>query len=254
MSASRLALIVLGLSVGLPGPVYAQDSAKLAEQLARLRTEVESLSEELELERSSAREELESLAARKAELESELQREDLRLSRVAAALEEQKKLVEQARASEADLSPVVQEGAKGLRAYVERSLPFRTTERLAAIDEITGALDAGNVRPSKAVLRLWSLVQDELRLTKESGLYRQPVPLDDGDHLVDVVRVGMVMLFFQTQDGRHGRAVRAPDGWRFEVLGDDDAPKISKLFESFEKQVRVGLFELPASLPEESPR
>src|SRR5690606_8599847 len=44
-------------------------------------------------------------------------------------------------------------------------------------------------------------------------------------------------------------AVRSKDGWAFESIGEPEQQKlILQLFDSFKKQIRVGHFQLPASL------
>lgn len=240
------------------GPVSARPSAgpstdisakRLAEELVTLRSEVEALSEELETRRAEQREELSSLAQRKAEVESEARREELRIRRVDAALEEQRAAVAKAVDGERELTPAVLAAGDELRAHVRRGIPFQTEERLAAIDEVTSALAAGELSPTKAALRMWALHQDEARLVKESGLYRQPIDLDGERVLAEVARVGMVLLYFKTPSGVVGRAVKSGATWRYEVLtGADDVRRTEQLFDAFKKQLRAGWFELPVAL------
>ena len=226
---------------------HADNAAGLATELAKLRSEVESLSQEIEIERTATRERIEAAANRRAELESELERENRRLKRLEQSLSEHKKRIASQVAAESDLLPVVRENIQKLRAYVETSLPFQRENRLGAIDELETALGAKQIAPGKAAQRLWSLVQDEMRLTKESALYRQTIQQGETEMLADVVRVGMVFLYFKVPDGAVGQAQRTSSGWEFvPATKNEDKTRILDLFDSFQKQVRTGLFEVPA--------
>ena len=245
-------LLLFGLVTIVPTLVFANDEKSLAESLVELRAEVESLSEQLELERATARESMVGLTERRAELDADLQREQLRLKRLQELMREQDALV--ARHADVDdaLKPALLEAGAGLLEYVDGSLPFRLSERRAAIAAILDKVRTGELSPSRAATRLWAIAQDELRLTKENGLYRQPIELEGKEVLVDVVRIGMVLLFFKTPGGAVGQAVYQGT-WRYLPITDDEGVRqVNHLFDSFKKQVRVGYFELPAIIPAEA--
>jgi len=231
-------------------PALAAPASELAKALSQLRADVEALSEELSLRRDRAREETIGWGQRKADLEAELQREQLRYKRLQQAKASDEKSAQAISEADAALRPAVHTAASNLKARIAHGLPFRQVERTAAVDELVQKLENNALSPSKVAARLWSVAQDELRLTKENGLYRQAIPLDDTEVLCDVARIGMVLMFFKAPDGRVGRAVRHDDKWAFEVLQDEQQRRqVLTLFDSFKKQVRVGYFELPAALP-----
>jgi hypothetical protein len=61
-----------------------------------------------------------------------------------------------------------------------------------------------------------------------------------------VAKVGAVMLFFRTADGRVGAARYGSGGWRFEAFEDEVQQKqVLAYFDSLGKQIRQGWFELP---------
>ena len=71
------------------------------------------------------------------------------------------------------------------------------------------------------------------------------------EQLVDVVRIGMVMLFFKTAEGAVGHAVKQGDTWTTRTLTEpEDRKRVLRLFDNFKKQIRVGYFEIPNALPE----
>ena len=145
---------------------------------------------------------------------------------------------------------IVKSSIASVRRSIESGLPFKTGERLAALAKIEEQLDQGLSSPEKATARLWAMIEDELRLTRENGLYRQTVKIDGEESLVEVARLGMVAMYFRTNDGRVGKTLRSDNGWTYELIKDEvKEEQVEMLFDAFKKQIRAGYFELPNPLP-----
>lgn len=229
------------------------DGSALAEKLAALRTQVEELAADVEAKKDDMRGRLRSYAAQKAELELELQREEMRLAQLRQAKAKRVDKVDEDEKRAEVFKPVVADASRVVAEQVRRGLPFKTEERSEEIAKISKRLGDGLIKSEDAVARLWDRVEDEFRLSRENGIYRQVIELDGVETLADVARVGMVMLFFKTKDAKVGYARRDGDGdrWRYVVVQDEQAKgNIITLFESFKKQIRSGLFVLPGALPE----
>lgn len=236
----------------LTGPyAFAGDPESLALELVRLRGEVDAASGALAEKRDAKSGRIRALAAQKAQVEAELRREELRLRQLEQALASEKKRVESAGQAEAELRPVALEVSARLRQTLEHGVPFRVADRRAELDRIAKDVEEGLLVPSTAITRLWAWVEDELRQSRENGLHQQVVTLGDREVLVDVVRLGMVALYFRTPEGRYGLARKeSSGGHRFEELHDELAARqVARLFESMERRVRVGFFELPNPEP-----
>jgi hypothetical protein len=248
-----LSLFVTGLALAACTPTArAEGVPGMAEQLASLRSEVEQLSDQLSDLQTEQRERVRSLARQKADLELERSREELKLKKLRTQLEAEREQIEAQASQSREFGPVFDAKAEVVRAYVKGSLPFRGEERLAALDKLVEQKQAGLIPAERAVSRLWSFIEDELRLTRESGLYKQTVAIDGDEHLVDVVRVGMVALYFRTADEEVGHTRKTDAGWTFaRVDNAKDKARILDLFDQFKKQIRVGYFELPNALPVE---
>ena len=230
---------------------HAQSADVLATRLAELRAEVEELSEELSQHKTDSRNELQALARQKSDLKVELDREQVRLAKLRESLAGRRTKLEQTSAEGKDLQPVFDAALAGLRRYVSGSLPFRRPERLAELVKIEEQRRSGVLTYPRALGRLWSFAEDELRMTHENAAFQQTIELDGEEQLAEVVRVGMVMLYFQTRDGAVGYTQRTPQGWTY-VRADDSGERkqIRDLFDSFKKQIRVGFFRLPNALPQ----
>ena len=106
------------------------------------------------------------------------------------------------------------------------------------------------ITAQRGVNRLWAFIEDEIRISRENAIYSQSVVIDGNNVLVDIAKLGSVMMFFRTRDMEYGRAVYSPGGWRYELLeSSSDQEQVARLFDSLRKQIRQGYFELPATLP-----
>jgi len=240
------ALVTAALAM-VPTSVSAQDSLEaLGQELVRMRGKVESLNTELNRVQEQHRAEMNSLAAQKGDLEATRRREDLRIRQLDQDLAENRERAESAGVAGEALLPVAAAAIVHLEAHIQRGLPFKIDERLDALAEIRNQLDSGALAPPRVINRLWSFYEDELRLTRENGLYSQIIPLDGDRVLADVAKLGTVAMYFQTRDGRVGQTERSGSEWRFVSTEERvDQLQIENLFDSLQKQIRTGFFELP---------
>jgi len=245
-SAMRAFIAALVLS-GSAGVALAQDSLDaLAEELVALRGEVESLNSELNSIQEQHRAEMNSLAAQKGDLEATVRREQLRIRELEQDLEDNRARAREAGAAGEALLPVAMRVIERIEAHIEASFPFKRSERLEALAEIRSQTESGALDPPRAINRLWRFYEDELRLTRDNGLYSQIIPLGSDRVLADIAKIGAVALYFQTRDGRSGWVTRAGGDWQFTLAeSSQDRQQINELFDSLKKQIRTGYFELP---------
>lgn len=247
MSRYSAGVILLGLGLALTPQLPAQDSLdNLAEELVRLRGEVETLNSQLNSLTEQHRAEMNALAAQKGDLEATARREDLRIRQLEQDLADNRERANEAGLAGEALIPVAEQVIADLELSIQTGLPFKTEERLDALNEIRSQLETGAQAPPRVINRLWSFYEDELRLTRENGLHTQIIPLGGQRVLSDVVKLGTIAMYFQTRDGRSGQVVRQGDSWRFQELESAaDIGQIATLFDSMQKQIRSGYFELP---------
>jgi TolA-binding protein len=246
------AVLLAMLALARAGHAQSAESPEtLARRLATLRAEVEELSEQLSQVKTDSRNEVQALARQKSDLKVELDREQVRLSKLRESLGSKREKIEQTAGEGKDLEPVFVAAVAGFRKYISQSLPFRRPERLAEVAKIEDQRKSGLLTYPRALARLWSLAEDELRITHESAAHQQTIELDGEEQLADVVRVGMVMMYFQTSDGVVGYTQKTPQGWKYFRAEDSGQRKqVRELFDSFNKQIRVGFFHLPNALPQ----
>ena len=229
----------------------AQESQEsLAERLVVLRGQVDELQSELDIRREEHKNRMVYLTAQLAEIDASKDREELRVRQLQDNLEEMRVKVAEGGVNSDTLLPFALEQIGTLRDSIEGGFPFKIKERLAELDELTTQLNNGVVTAQRGINRLWAFIEDEIRISRENAIYSQSVLIDGNNVLVDVAKLGSVMLFFRTRDLAYGRAVYSPVGWRFELLeSNSEQEQVARLFDSLRKQIRQGYFELPVSLP-----
>jgi small-conductance mechanosensitive channel len=235
------------LALGLPSLALAAGEGLdgLAERLIELRGRVESIQDDIEAKQDTHRSRMSTLANRRASLESEIQAKRLQLEQMRRATNEKRSEIQATNAADEALTPTAKAASKSLRSVIARGLPFQREERLKSVDEISSELESGELTSAQALERLWSLIEDELRVSRENAAFRQEVTLDGRSYLAEVIHLGTAMLFFQTEDGQSGFATQSGSGWKYRRVTGSHATQIDKLFESFERQVRSGVFTLP---------
>lgn len=220
-----------------------------AERLIALRAQVEELNQELDLLKQEHRADMGALAAQKAELEANRKRQETTLKQIEQQIAENREKAAAAGVDNDKLKPVLLTAIDELETHIAASIPFKIEERQAELGEIRTQLESDILPANRAANRLWAFYEDEIRLTRENGIYSQTIELNSERVLADVAKLGTVMMYFRTNDGTYGEVVRSGDGWRYEILSAaDQVAAVENLFDSLQKQIRQGFFELPNTL------
>ena len=236
------------LAIGVSAMVSAQTEQlqNLAERIAERRSELESLSDELDLVKTEYAEELRSLATQSADVEALVNREELQVQQLEREIADVESRIERSSEGSIDVTPVVNELAGKLREHVESGIPFQRTQRLNALDTISRLREDGTLGDQTALTRLWNLVDSEFRLLADSGLYRQPIVLNGEEKLAEVARLGMVLMYFRTLTGEVGYVEAQNGEYAYTVVDERQSrEQIEALFEALRRNVRQGFFPLP---------
>ena len=238
---------IAALLVVFASTAAAQDDLDaLAEELVQLRGQVESLNTELNRMQEQHRSEMNSLAAQKGDLEATRRREELRIRQLEQDLADNRERARQAGVEGEALAPIAAEIIDQLARHIDGGFPFKRDDRRQALEEISSQLQSGALEPPRALNRLWRFYEDELRLTRDNGLYSQVIPLGGDRVLADIAKLGAVAIYFQTRDGRSGYVTERQGEWDFTLAESGEARnRIEVLFDSLRKQIRTGYFVLP---------
>ncbi len=229
--------------------LLANTEENMAESLMKLRAEVENLNTQIQDEKDETKASMRSLVMEKNELEATIGRENLKIKQIEQEMAKVKKEIAAASKNSEGIKPVVQQAIADLKVYISAELPFKTADRLADIERIETQLNEDLIAPQKALAFVWNSYADEIRMTKENGLFKQTIQLDGKDRLVEVARLGTVMMYFMTPDARVGYVVKDAKGWFYtESINKEQKDQIIALFDAFHKQIRTGYFTVPNAL------
>ncbi len=239
-------LFIVLWTVSIP-PAKASSLENMAKSLAKIRGEVETLQTQLDIEKEKHANQIMALSSQLADLSVEERRQKATIEKLENTLEKLSQISLQAEQSSEQLKPTLLNALARYKQYVLTGYPFRIEDRIKAIETLEDNITRQLVDPNRAVNQAWALIEDEIRLSKENGLYQQTIALDGERILADVAKIGTVFLFFQTRDNRAGMARPSENGgWKFEtVSATSDTERIAKLFDALKKQIRQGYFELP---------
>lgn len=222
---------------------------RLSEKLVALRGQVNDLSSELRARRDEHNIEMKALLSQKSSVNSSIKHEKVAIANLQEDLLKNKELIKEIGADKDTIKEALLIEAEKLKAHVKIGLPFKVEERLRSIKDYENSLNAGVLSSHKAANTLWSMIEDELKLARDNGVYRHSITIDDKEHLAHVVKIGMVMMYFRIGDDEYGLFRKNGDQWVAEVRQDSkEVEQIKNLFSSVEKQIHVGYFELPNAL------
>lgn len=246
-SLLQCGLCTLTLAALPVSTVSAQASENLVDSIMSLRSDVEQLFGRLQDGRLDHRAAMQSLAAQKADLEAQINRQEISLQQLRVQDTKLSSDIQRAKSESASIKPALETGLITLREAFNNALPFKLEERLASLDELESSIQSGSLSEERALGQLWAAYEDFIRMTRENGVFKQEVTIDGEKTLADVAKVGMVMLFFRTSDGRFGYATREQNETVYRVSDNPvEQEQIAALFDAMEKQIRTGFFELPS--------
>jgi len=240
---------ISAISTGIASAETRSNYLKLSEKLVALRGEVSDLSNELQQLRDEHKLEMRGLITQRNTTNANIKQEKTALDQLQENLIQNKKLIKEIGSDKESIKYALLVESEKLKKYIKTGLPFKLEERLKSIEDFEKRLQAGVLSSHKAANTLWSMIEDELKLARDNGVYRQSVVINQKEYLAHVAKIGMVMMYMRFGNDEYGQFRKTGSTWRAERNTDtSDIEKIKTLFTALEKQVHVGYFELPNTL------
>lgn len=229
--------------------VMADSVENMAQSLIELRSEVEALNTQLQESKDAYKGSMKSLVNQKNALEANIAREDLKIKQIDQELSKVQKEIKEASKNSDGMKPVVLEALDIIEQNINDAIPFKTKDRLADVERIRNQLNSNLVTPQKALVMAYNVYSDAIRMTKENGIFKQSIKLNGQDKLVEIARIGTVMMYFKTPDNEVGYVIKDSAGYNYQLsVAKDEQDMILALFDAFRKQIRAGYFTLPNAL------
>lgn len=248
----KILLILSGVSCLLNLNINASSTEALTSKLIDLRSEVEELSQNLESKKADLSNEYKALSSRRNQLEAEIEAAEIKRKLNRDRLAVIKKELSKETIDKDLIEPSLINIFENLSSYIDSSLPFQTAKRLGELNKIKDEFNSGVLPAPKAVSRLWTFVEDELRLTRENGIHKFVININGEDKLATVAKLGMMNLYFQSGEFEYGMATKTKNGTEFILVNEKDSKKeIIALIDGLKKQIRVGRYVIPNTLSSE---
>ncbi len=151
---------------------------------------------------------------------------------------------------EKEILPLMLRMVDSLEKFVALDMPFLLDERTNRVVELKDMMDRANVTVSEKYRRLMEAYQTESDYGRTIEAYRDQLDYGLGEpRQVDILRVGRVLLAFQTTDKEvTGFFNKATSKW--EILSDDYSDAVSDGLRIARKQMAPELMTLPVPAPE----
>lgn len=249
---NKLLLIATAISSISTGNASAETNnnyLKLSEKLVALRGEVSDLSNELQKLRDQHKLEMRGLITQKNSTSANIKQEKMALDQLQESLIKNKKRIKEIGSDKDSIKYALLAESEKLKRYIKTGLPFKVEARLKSLEDFEKRLQADVLSSHKAANTLWSMIEDELKLARDNGVYRQSVVINQKEYLAHVAKIGMVMMYMRFGDEEYGQFRKTGNTWRAEKNTDtSEIEKIKTLFTALEKQIHIGYFELPNTL------
>lgn len=228
-------------------------TANIQEQLVQLRSEVQLEADSLEAEKKSINASIQSLTIEKGELESQKKLLTQANNQYERSLNEKTKIMGGEELKDfAGYAEMAKLGTSALLSYFDSAVPFKVNQRKERLLELQDKYSKKELTVAEYFEKYWSILQDEIRLSENVEVQNDSVLIENIEHRVKVLKLGMFGLYFKTLDGRLGYAYKKEDNWEFKFFENSkDSKHVAFLFSAKEKQIKGGKYELPLVLSSE---
>ncbi|SMF20550.1 DUF3450 domain-containing protein [Pseudobacteriovorax antillogorgiicola] len=148
-----------------------------------------------------------------------------------------------------EVVPLMIKMIDGLEQFVELDVPFLMEERKNRIQTLREMMDRADVSTSEKYRRVLEAYQVENEYGRSIEAYSATVDVDGEKKTVDFLRIGRVVLIYQTLDGKTAMIWNKTNR-KWEELGSQYASSIKQGLKIAKKQSAPDLLTLPVPAPE----
>ena len=142
--------------------------------------------------------------------------------------------------------PLMERMIDGLEQSISLDIPFLMEERTNRIDTLKGILERSDVSVAEKFRKVMEAYQIENDYGSSSETYRQSLEIDDTVRDYNMLRIGRIGLYFQSDDSRITGAWDASEN-AFVILGNKHRNEIKKGIRMAKDLIAPELLLLPVS-------
>jgi len=240
--------ILISVTFGVVASAIAEQDAQITRRAAAIsatRRAVEELAASARAERAALERERRALDTQIEERRLYVEQMRGRVADLERRVAERRAEIARVEGARVDRAPALISMIDRVDAAMQRTLPFELDARRAKLAAIRRDVELGVTAPERALGQIWRVVEDDLQLGLDSGIHKHPVETSRGVELVEVARLGMVLMYWRADDGRRGVVARTPEGWRAAELTEAASKRaVDVVFEALERHQRGRVVEL----------
>lgn len=188
--------------------------------------------------------EIESLKAYNAQQRSVIEDQEQQISELQQSIDE-------VVAVRREITPLMLRMIDALEQFIELDMPFLLEDRRERVENLRNYMDASDISPSEKFRLVLEAYQREAEFGRTIETYRDSVEVDGKERQVDILRIGRVVLAYQTLDGeKQGFWNKRTQQW--EPLGPEFAGEIDRAMSFANDQAAPNMYLLPLPGPKEA--
>lgn len=150
-----------------------------------------------------------------------------------------------------EITPLMLRMIDRLEQFVSLDVPFKRDMRTERVENLREFMDRSDISPSEKFRLVLEAYQIENEFGRTIESYRGSLEIDGQERQVDFLRIGRVILAYQTIDGQlQGHWNKTTGGW--EALGPEYSGPIDSAMRFAKKQAAPQMYLLPVSGPQQS--
>ncbi len=226
--------------------VYAADWESFVSKLTQTRTEVETLSQEIDSLQREKQADLEQWTQRKTDLESQMQKEQLR----SLQLTEKLKRLESRVKIQAKTDPAAQKRLltwiERFEAWVPATIPFLHEARQLQLKNLKIRAQKAQEPIEFIFADFWAFVESEMKMAQSNEYKIVDIAFNGQTRKCEVARLGLQSLFVVTPDKNILKAVKEGTAWKWkDIDASEDQDSVLSLVKNLKNKNGAGYYQLP---------
>lgn len=239
----KIILCVLSF-VGLETQASSWES--LVERLTTSRSEIEVLSQDLESLQKEKQSELDQLLIRKADLDSNLEKEKLRRLQLTEKLKRLEGRVRIIAKSDPKAHSKLEFWINDFITFVNESIPFEKENRLKILENLKIRLNQNHEPMEYIMSDLWNFIEGEFKLSATNEYKIITLDFKGQKKKSEVARLGLMTLFAVTPDGKIHQAIKSKNEWSWQdIQASTEKNSILSLVKNLKNKNSVEIYQLP---------
>ncbi len=243
--ALSLSLVVIGVANAATLNDIFATTKSINDEAKRSQAKIDALTEEtrdLLSEYKTVLKEIEGLQVYNSQLQKQIDNQSTEMRELSTS-------IDQVTLIERQISPFMLRMIDGLEQFISLDMPFLLDERNKRAQELRLMLERADVAVSEKFNQVFRAYQIENEYGRTMESYSETINLDGAERKVDILKIGRVVLAYQTLDGgATGIWNKETKAW--EPLSDDFAQSVRNGIKMARKQLAVDLITMPVTGPE----